>query len=314
MLGKYGTRTIEKLPKCSNLLKRLVKDRYLYLMLLPTLAVTLVFAYVPMFGLVMAFEDFDIFDGFFGSKWVGLENFVTIFSQSKFTTAIWNTLFISFLSLIICFPAPILLALLINELSNGLFKKGIQTISYLPHFLSWISVVGLVNIFFGTDGFVNDIRVMLGAGERITYLANQRLFIWFIIGTTLWKETGWGTVIHLANLSSISPELYEAASIDGATRLQRIRYITLPHMLPTVLILLIFKMGTLFSSNFELIYGLQNPYIDFEVISTIVYQTGIQSGNYSVSTAIGLMEGLVALILVLGSNWFSKKVSGTGIV
>ena len=146
------------------------------------------------------------------------------------------------------------------------------------------------------------------------YLAQQNLFIWFILGTTLWKEVGWGTVIHLANLSSISPDLYEAASIDGATRMQKIRYITLPHMVPTILILLIFKMGTLFGSNFELIYGLQNPYIDFEVISTIIYQTGIAGGNYSVSTALGFAQGLVALVLVLGTNWFSKKVSGAGIV
>ena len=173
--------------------------------------------------------------------------------------------------------------------------------------------MGLVNLFFGRDGFINDALVALESGERVIYLAQQNLFIWFLVGTSLWKEVGWGTVIHLANLSSISPELYEAASIDGATRLQRVRYITLPHMIPTILILLIFKMGTLFNSNFELVYGLQNPYIDFEVITTIVYQTGIAGGKYSVSTALGLAQGLVALLLVLITNWFSKKVSGAGI-
>lgn len=303
----------EKAKKRERVFRKLKSDRYKYLMLLPTVLVVAVFSYVPMYGLIMAFQDYNAFKGFSGSEWVGLDNFKTIFRQSKFLLSIWNTLLVSLLNLIISFPAPIILALLLNELKNGWFKKTIQTISYLPHFLSWISVVGLVNLFFGRDGFINDALVALGSGERVIYLAQQNLFIWFLVGTSLWKEVGWGTVIHLANLSSISPELYEAASIDGATRLQRVRYITLPHMIPTILILLIFKMGTLFNSNFELVYGLQNPYIDFEVITTIVYQTGIAGGKYSVSTALGLAQGLVALLLVLITNWFSKKVSGAGI-
>lgn len=306
---------LENEPRKMNpTLKRIVRDKYLYLMLLPAVAVMLIFKYLPMGGLLMAFEDYSPFKGIFGSKWVGFANFVKIFTQPKFTTAIRNTLVVSLLDLVIGFPAPILLALLINELENKVFKRIVQTVSYLPHFLSWISVVGIVSILFGRDGIVNDIRIALGAQERIVFLAKQEWFIWFLLGTMVWKERGWGTVIHLANLSSISPDLYEAANIDGANRLQQIRYITIPHMMPTVIVLLIFKMGTLFSSNFELIYGMQNPYIDFEVISTIVFQTGIKTGNYSVATAIGLMEGLVALILVLGSNWISKKVTGDGIL
>ena len=306
---------LENEPRKMNpTLKRIVRDKYLYLMLLPAVAVMLIFKYLPMGGLLMAFEDYSPFKGIFGSKWVGFANFVKIFTQPKFTTAIRNTLVVSLLDLVIGFPAPILLSLLINELENKVFKRIVQTVSYLPHFLSWISVVGIVSILFGRDGIVNDIRIALGAQERIVFLAKQEWFIWFLLGTMVWKETGWGTVIHLANLSSISPDLYEAANIDGANRLQQIRYITIPHMMPTVIVLLIFKMGTLFSSNFELIYGMQNPYIDFEVISTIVFQTGIKTGNYSVATAIGLMEGLVALILVLGSNWISKKVTGDGIL
>lgn len=306
---------LENEPRKMNpTLKRIVRDKYLYLMLLPAVAVMLIFKYLPMGGLLMAFEDYSPFKGIFGSKWVGFANFVKIFTQPKFTTAIRNTLVVSLLDLVIGFPAPILLALLINELENKVFKRIVQTVSYLPHFLSWISVVGIVSILFGRDGIVNDIRIALGAQERIVFLAKQEWFIWLLLGTMVWKETGWGTVIHLANLSSISPDLYEAANIDGANRLQQIRYITIPHMMPTVIVLLIFKMGTLFSSNFELIYGMQNPYIDFEVISTIVFQTGIKTGNYSVATAIGLMEGLVALILVLGSNWISKKVTGDGIL
>ena len=295
--------------------ERLWKDRYQFLMLLPSLIVSLLFLYLPMVGLIMAFQNFNIFKGLWGSEWVGLDNFIKIFSQAKFLTSIGNTLLVSALHLLICFPAPILLALLINELSAGAFKKVVQTISYLPHFLSWISVVGLINLLFGRDGFVNDMLISMGViTERPIYLAQQNLFLAFVTGATFWKNTGWGTVIHLANLSSISPDLFEAASIDGATRLQKIRYITLPHMFPTVMILMIFEMGTIFNSNFELIYGLQNPYIEFEVINTIIYQTGINSGNYSVATALGLAQGLVALILVFGTNWLSKKLTNSGIM
>lgn len=304
----------KKVERRAKIIKKLKYDKYLYVMLLPAVVVTICFAYVPMYGLLMAFQDYNAFEGIAGSDWVGLENFKNIFTQSRFRGAVWNTLKISLLSLVIGFPAPIILALLLNELRNGWFKKAVQTVSYLPHFLSWISVVGLVNLLFGRDGFINDLRMLFGANGRIVYLAQQNLFIWFLIGVGMWKETGWGTIIHLANLSSISPELYEAAGIDGATRLQKTFYITLPHMLPTVMILLIFKMGGLFASNFELIYGLQNPYIDFDVISTIIYETGIAGGNYSMSTAIGFAEGLIALLLVLLSNRFSKKVSGAGII
>lgn len=295
-------------------LKRIYKNRYLYLMLLPAAATLLFFSYGPMPGLIMAFQDFSIFRGFLDSEWVGLENFLAIFSQTKFVTAILNTIMVSLLSLLITFPAPIILALLINEIKNKFFKRFVQTVSYLPHFLSWISVVGLVQLLFAKDGLVNDLLVFLGAEERIMFLAQQGGFIWFIVGTTLWKEVGWGTIVHLANLTSINPDLYEAAEIDGAGYFSKLRYITIPHMLPTVIILLIFQLGKLFQSNFDLIYGLQNPFIDFEVISTIIYQTGIKSGNYSMSTAIGFIEGLIALVLVLGANKLSKKVSGSGLL
>lgn len=294
-------------------LVQISRDRYKYLMLLPAIVLTIIFSYIPMYGLIMAFQNFNIFKGYLGSEWVGLKHFIYIFSKSDFLDSISNTLIISVLKLALCFPAPIILALLINELKVGRFKKTVQTISYLPHFLSMMAVCGFIHMVFGRDGFINDLRVWLGE-SRITYLAEQNLFIWFVVGTLLWKETGWGTVIHLATISSISPDLYEAATIDGATRMQRIRYITLPHMLPTVSILLIFQMGSLFSSNFELIYGLQNPYIDFDVISTVIYNYGIRGGKYSMATAFGLVEGIVALILVLVSNKISKKISGNGIL
>ena len=182
-------------------LHKVYKDRHLYILLLPALLITFVFCYCPMPGLIMAFENFRIYDGLFGSEWVGLANIKNIFTQGKFVTAIGNTLSISVLSLLITFPAPIILALLINEIKNKKFKKFVQTASYLPHFLSWISVVGLVQILFGRDGLVNDFRMMFGAEGRITFLAQQNLFIWFVLGTTLCKEVGWGKIIHFANLT-----------------------------------------------------------------------------------------------------------------
>ena len=300
-------------PKKRSKWIQIRRDKYKYLMLLPAIIVTIVFSYVPMGGLIMAFQNFNIFKGYWGSEFVGFKHFAYILEKKAILEAIWNTLLLSVLKLAICFPAPIVLALLLNELKVGPFKKWVQTISYLPHFLSWIAICGFIHMFFGRDGFINDFREVMG-DERITFLSIQENFIWFVIGAVLWKETGWGTIIHLSTLSSISPDLYEAATIDGATRMQKVRYITLPHMIPTIAILLIFQLGSLFSSNFDLIYGLQNPYIDFEVISTLIYQYGIKGGKYSLATAFGLMEGLVALVLVLGANKISKKVSGNGIL
>jgi len=299
--------------KKKSILLKMYKQRQLYMLLLPALILTFVFNYCPMPGLIMAFEDFSIYKGLFGSDWVGLENIKMIFSRKEILGSIWNTLYLSLLRLVINFPAPIILALMINEIRNIRFKKVVQTASYLPHFLSTISVVGIVQLLFSKEGLINDFRLLLGAQERIGFLGVQEYFVPFILGTGLWQGVGWGTIVHLANLSSIDPTLYEAAEVDGAKHLQKLWYITLPHMIPTVIILLIFQMGTLFSSNFELIYGLQNPYIDFEVISTIIYKLGVQSGSYSMSTAIGFVEGVVALLLVVMSNWIAKKITGTGI-
>jgi len=293
--------------------QRMWKDRQLYIMMIPAILSVIIFSYVPMYGVVIAFQDFNPFRGFWHSEWIGFDNFIYIFTRPNVLKTVWNTLYLSILNLIVGFPAPIILALLINEIKPGKFKKTTQTVSYLPHFLSWMSVVGLLFIMFARDGVINDIRLAMGAEDKIMFLAQQKMFVPMVVLVSLWKGVGWGTIIHLANLSSINPELYEAAGIDGATRLQKIWYITLPHMLPTIAILLIFQMGGLFGSNFELIYGLQNPYIDFEVISTMTFKLGLQQGEFSLASAVGLTESLVAFILVVTSNWASKKVTGTGI-
>ncbi|WP_197479934.1 ABC transporter permease [Paenibacillus swuensis] len=294
--------------------KQMKQDRYLYLMLLPTLLLVFFFSYLPMPGLVVAFMDWDIFDQF-RSEWVGFANFERLFQVPAFSQAIWNTLWISILSLAVGFPVPIIFALLINEVRVKYFKRFVQTVSYLPHFLSWIAVVGILYTIFAKYGIVNDIRIaILGPDtERQLFLTDQSFFVPNVVLTSLWKEFGWGSIIYLAALTSIDPQLYEAATIDGAGKWRQVRHITLPGLLPTTVILLILSLGNLFNSNFELIYGLQNAFINFEVISTLVYRQGIAEGDYSMATALGFVQGLVAFLLIYLSNRLAKKLTDVSI-
>ncbi|MBQ4641165.1 MAG: sugar ABC transporter permease [Oscillospiraceae bacterium] len=294
-------------------LKKIYQDRSLYMLVLPSILTIFFFRYLTMPGVLMAFQNFKIFDGIAGSQWVGLDNARKILSQGALKAAVGNTVFLSIGSLVFSFPCPIFLSLLIIEVQNQKFKKVIQTLSYLPHFLSWMAIVGLIQLVFGRDGLINDFRMWLGAEERIMYLAQQKNFVPLILGTGLWQGLGWSTILHLANLSAINPELYEAAEIDGAGYFQRLKYITFPHMMPSIVLQLIFRVGGIFGDNFELIYGLQNPFIDYEVISTIVMKTGVLNGQYSLSVCMSLIMACLSLLLTLGVNWFSKKVTGTGI-
>lgn len=266
-------------------------------------------------GLIAAFQDYNMFMGFWNSPWAGMKHFKEIFEVPMLWGSIINTLKLSVLTVIIGFPAPIILALMINELKNGLYKRSVQTLSYLPHFLSWIAVVGLFYSFLDVYGPLNDLRVnLLGSDtERIMYLSKQELFLPFLLLLSVWKEVGWGTIVYLAAITSIDPHLYEAARIDGANRFKQHLYITLPGMKNTAIILLLFTLGRLFASNFELVYGMQNAYIDFDVIATVIFSSGIQQGNYSMAAAVGFAEGLVALLLIIGANHLSKKVSGVSI-
>ena len=286
-----------------------------YLLLLPSVVLTLVFAYLPMPGLIAAFQDYNMFRGFLGSPWVGLKHFREIFEIPMLWGSVINTLKLSVLTIIVGFPAPIILALMINELANGWYKRTVQTLSYLPHFLSWIAVVGLFYSFLDIYGPLNDLRVNLFGPdtERIMYLSKQELFLPFLLLLSVWKEVGWGTIVYLAAITSIDPHLYEAARIDGANRFKQHIYITLPGMKQTAIILLLFTLGTLFASNFELVYGMQNAFIDFDVIATVIFSSGIQQGNYSMAAAIGFAQGLVALLLIVIANQISKKVTGVAI-
>jgi putative aldouronate transport system permease protein len=284
-------------------------------MLSPAILIVFVFAYIPIPGLLISFMDYDVFKGFWGSSWVGLKHIHSIFELPLMLDSIWNTLLVSVLTLLVCFPAPIVLALLLNELRVEIFKRIIQTLFYLPHFLSWISVIGIAYAFYSLYGPLNDLLVHLFGPntERIMFLSHQELFIPNVLLLSLWKEVGWGTIIFLAAIASIDPQLYEAAYIDGASRFQQALHITLPGIKTTIMILLILNLGNLFQSNFELIYGLQNPFVNFEVISTVVFKNGIQQGQYALATALGFVQGIVALILTMGANKLAKKISGVGI-
>lgn len=301
--------------RSKNTWKQIRKHEQFYLLLLPAVVIVFIFSYIPIPGIAVSFMEYDIFKGFWGSKWVGLANIRTLFELPMMTQAIWNTLLVSLLTLLVAFPAPIVLALFLNELRNGIYKKVVQTIFYLPHFLSWIAVIGIAYAFFALYGPLNDLRVELfGAStERIFFLSKPSLFIPNVLMLNLWKETGWSAIIYLAAIASIDPKLYEASYIDGAGRFKQMRYITLPAILPIVVILLVLNLGGLFQANFELIYGLQNPFIQFEVIQTVIFKNGIQQGEYGVTTALGFIQGLIALILTLLANKAAKKISGIGI-
>lgn len=294
------------------------ENLFLYILVFPALIFTLVFAYIPITGLITAFKDYDIWAGFWGSPWAGSYGFAHIIEIFKFKPiydSILNTIMISVLNLVIGFPLPIILALLFNELRVGFFKKAVQTISYMPFFLSWIAVIGLTISFLDTYGPVNDIlNLIFGQSrERVLYLAEQKMFVPMLLSLNVWKSVGWGSIIYLASISSIDPQLYEAVAIDGASRSQQIRYVTFPGIAPTAAIVLILSIGGILGSNFELVFGLQNAFIDFETIDTAIYKYGVVQRGYSMATAVGFTRGIIALGLTFIANAISRKVSQTSV-
>lgn len=303
-----------RVPKARALGKHSFKsDLPFYLLLLPTIILVLLFKYLPMSGLLLAFKDWNPKLGLFESPWTdyfGFGNFVRLFKTPELVDAIWNTFFFNIVTMLVEFPAPIILAVLITEINNKTFKRVTQTISYLPHFLSIAAVTGIVNSLLSEYGLINSVLMNLGIKEGQKLLESSTAFLPTYVLTSVWKSVGWGTIIYLASICGLSQEMYEAAQIDGANRFQQVLYITIPGIFPTVGLQLILKMGTLFGSSFELVYGLQNPiaWTD-EVIATAIYKNGIGRGEYTISTALGLMQGVVALILTFGANWVSKKVS-----
>ncbi len=290
------------------------KYRSVYLMLLPVVAFYGIFHYGPMYGATIAFKDFVPSLGIWGSDWVGLRNFVDFFSSHYFFRIVRNTFAISFLDLVFGFPAPIILALLLNEVRGNLFKRTVQTVTYLPHFVSIMVICGLIIDFTMEKGLLNDMVALFG-GKRFNMLLSPQMFRPIYIISNIWKEAGWGSIIYLAALSGIDPQLYEAATIDGASRWQRLTYITLPGLMPTIVILFILRMGSIMNVGFEKIILLYNPntYETADVVSSFVYRRGLQEMNYSYSAAVGLFNSVINFSLLSFTNWLSRRVNETSL-
>lgn len=285
----------------------------IYLLLLPAILLVFVFCYMPLPALILAFKDYDFLLGF-KSPWVGFDNFKNIFTLPDFTGAIINTVKLSVLNLTVVFIVPIIFALLLNELRSMVFKRVVQTISYLPHFLSWASVLGITYTLFSKYGALNSLIAYFNPSyERVLWLTLQNLFVPNVVMLTVWKTMGWDTIIYLAAMSGIDQCLYEAASIDGASKFKQCLHITIPGLMPTITILFILATGRIFNDNFELIYGLQNAFVNFDVISTITYKYGIKNGDYSIATALSMFQGVINLILIIITNQLSKRVNETSL-
>lgn len=298
-----------------TLLQYVLKHRALYIMLAPGIAYLFVFKYVPLLGSVIAFKDYNIYKGILASDWVGLKYFYQFFNYPQFTRLLWNTLIISFYQTIFAFPAPIVLALLLNELRSAILKRSVQTILYLPHFLSWVIIGGLGYMLLSPQvGLINQWLSAFG-WERIHFLQEPGYFRSIIIVSGIWKEMGWNAIIFLAALAGISPSLYEAAKIDGAGRWKQFLHITLPGILPAVMLLLLLKIGHTLDLGFEQIYIFLNPitYATGDVLDTYSYREGIVQGKYSMTTAIGLFKAAVGFLLLLMANRASKSLTGQGI-
>ena len=307
--------TNRRLTKKELILKNLKKNLWLYVMFFPVIVYYILFKYAPMFGIVIAFKDYNAFKGIWASPWVGFEHFVNFFESPYFWRLIRNTFLISFYGLIFGFPAPILLALLLNELKDGLFKKTVQTITYLPHFVSSVVIVSMVMSFLSpSNGIINNLIVALG-GEAHYFMNDPNWFRTVYTTMGIWQGVGWGSIIYLAALTGVDAELYEACIIDGGNRLRQTWHITLPGIASTIIIQLIFRVGNLLSVGSESIILMYAPttYETADVISTYVYRRGLVEADYSFSTAVGLFNSLIALVLLTTTNKLAKTFSETSL-
>ncbi|MBD2843816.1 sugar ABC transporter permease [Paenibacillus sp. IB182496] len=294
---------------------RLAKDRWLYVLLLPGLLYFLVFKYWPMWGVLIAFKNYQPFLGFWQSEWIGLDHFRTFFSNPDFARLLRNTFILAVYDLVFFFPAPILVALLLNEIRVGVFKRLVQTMVYVPHFISMVIVASMTYVFLTTQGGVLHALVEQLTGRSFNFLADPDWFRPLIILQIMWKETGWGTIIFLAALASVDVEQYEAAVVDGATRFQRMWHITLPAISGVISILLILRLGNFLDNGFEQIFLMTNSLnrTVADVFDTYVYFVGITQGAFSYSTAIGLFKSVVGIVLIFGSNYLAKRLGKEGL-
>jgi putative aldouronate transport system permease protein len=294
--------------------KDFFKNKYVYLLALPVVLYYIIFHYIPMYGVQIAFKEFVPIKGIMGSKWIGLENFQRIAKDVMFFRALKNTVILSVYNILWSFPAPIILALLLNEVRSKLVKNAVQTITYLPHFVSIVVISGLIIDFTATRGLISDLLAMFGV-RRTNLLTNPNLFRTIYISTGIWQEIGFNSIIYLSALSSIDTQLYEAASIDGAGRLSKLVNVTLPSITPTIIILLILKVGHIMGVGVDKIFLLYNPatYETADVISTYVYRKGLVNQSYSYSSAVGLFNSVINFALLISTNKISKKVSETSL-
>jgi putative aldouronate transport system permease protein len=296
-----------------GILRDLKMNKFIYLMLLPVIANFIIFHYIPMGGIVIAFKDYNIAKGLGASEWVGFSNFISFFEAHYFWRLLRNTLSISILSILWGFPVPILMALFLNEIGSVRFKRIVQTASYLPYFLSVVIVVSLIKGFLATDGgLLNNLLNALGI-ESVSFLSKSEYFVTIYIVSGIWQGAGFGAIIYISAIAGIDPELYSAASIDGAGRLKRIWHITLPGIMPTVTILFILGLGGILGSDWMKIMLLQNGLTKevSDVINLFVYERGLKNADYSFATAVGLFQSVIGFILIMASNKISKRMSDT---
>ncbi|WP_114381038.1 ABC transporter permease [Paenibacillus prosopidis] len=310
-----GNAMVTKPKQSSELKRRLIKNRALYQMILPGFLFFVIFKYIPMGGLVIALQDYQPYLGILNSPWVGFEHFERLFTEPMFFTILRNTLLLFFMNLLFYFPIPIILALMLNEVRREAFKRIVQTIVYIPHFMSWVIIVSISFVMLSMDrGIINELLVLMGL-EKVNFLMSNEWFRPMYVLQIIWREAGWGTIIYLAAMAAIDPGLYEAARIDGANRFRQIWHITLPSIRSVIMVLLILKIGDVLELGFEHIYLLLNSMNRevAEIFDTYVYTAGLRQGQFSYSTAVGFFKSVVGLILVMGANWLSKKAGEEGI-
>ncbi len=299
-----------------KVVNKLWDQRYLQLMVIPGVIWMLIFNYIPMGGIVIAFKNFNITKSISAAPWVGFQHFIEFFKDANFSNIMINTLGISILKLLIGFPLPIIFAILLNEIRQAKFKKAIQTISYLPHFISWVVLGGIMITWLSDTGMINEVLVKLGIiKEPIVFLAQPKYFWGLTVISDVWKELGWSAIIYLAAISGIDQEMYEAATVDGANKFQKIINITIPSIKGTITIMFILAVANMMNSNFDQIFMLKNVLniSRSEVIDTYVFSMGMRAGRYSYATAIGLFKSVIALILLLSANFTTKKLQGTSL-
>ncbi|WP_083689903.1 sugar ABC transporter permease [Paenibacillus sp. FSL H7-0331] len=313
-LERRAKRRMSKI-ELTKTIKKIIRNYDLYLLLLPTLAYFIIFHYVPMYGLQIAFKNFNPVKGILGSSWVGFDNFERFFESYQLGTIIRNTLGISIYELFVAFPAPIILALMINQLTNERFKRFVQTVTYAPHFISTVVVVGIVYLLLSPQtGAVNNLLGLFRI-DPVFFMGSADWFKTVFVFSGIWQNIGWGTIIYLASLTGVNPEFHEAAVVDGATKLQRVMFIDIPAIMPTVIIMLIMNMGHMMSVGFEKVYLMQNQLnVDSsETIQTYVYKAGLVQAQYSYASAIGLFNTVINFILLITVNKIAKSLKQTSL-